>query len=146
MARQALPLYQLACQRLARQYPMPIASAAEEMRTQLGLLVYPGCFLATSPSQLAHLPRYIEALLIRLARLQADPGKDRKKALQIAPHWEGCRALLDMSKCALRENPELESYRWLVEEFRVSLFAQELGTACPASEKRLEEARARIGK
>ncbi len=90
----------------------------------------PGDFLARTPhAQLPHLHRYLRAVQIRAERSVVSPAKDAEKAKQLAPFesWE-------------RRVPaaQREAFRWLLEEFRVSLFAQELGTAQPASAQRLQ--------
>ena len=89
----------------------------------------PSDFLArTSHTQMPHLHRYLRAVQIRAERAALTPAKDADKARQLAPFadWE-------------RRVPaaQREAFRWLLEEFRVSLFAQELGTAQPASAQRL---------
>jgi ATP-dependent helicase HrpA len=89
----------------------------------------PGDFLARTPhTQLTHLFRYLRAMEIRAERASLNPAKDAEKAKQLLPftHWE--------SRVPAAQR---EAFRWLLEEFRVSLFAQELGTAQPASAKRL---------
>jgi ATP-dependent helicase HrpA len=89
----------------------------------------PGDFLARTPhAQLAHLPRYLRAVQVRAERAVVSPAKDMEKAKQLAPfaQWE--------SRVPTSQH---EAFRWLLEEFRVSLFAQELGTAQPASAQRL---------
>jgi ATP-dependent helicase HrpA len=90
----------------------------------------PADFLARTPhAQLPHLFRYLRAIEIRAERASLNPAKDAEKAKQLAPFrdWEK------------RVPPaKREAFRWLLEEFRVSLFAQELGTAQPASAQRLQ--------
>jgi len=114
-------------------------AALGDIRDQLDHLVYAGFVLATPLVQLRHLPRYLKAISKRLDRLQQNPAKDRPLALQIEPHWQKCKQRLDAAR-KRGEIPEaLRQYRWLIEEFRVSLFAQELGTAEKVSAKRLEE-------
>jgi len=108
---------------------------AEELDTLL-----PRNFLAVIPfAQLAHLPRYVKALATRMERAKLNPVKDKERAQLIAPY-------LAKQKW-LRENPPkftearalAEEFRWMVEEYKVSLFAQELGTAVPVSPKRLDQ-------
>jgi ATP-dependent helicase HrpA len=89
----------------------------------------PGDFLARTPhAQLAHLPRYLRAIQVRAERAVVSPAKDLEKARQLTPfaQWE--------SRVPAAQH---DAFRWLLEEFRVSLFAQELGTAQPASAQRL---------
>jgi len=90
----------------------------------------PGDFLARTPhAQLPHLHRYLRAIQIRAERAVVSPAKDTEKARQLAPfaQWE-----------SRVPAPQHEAFRWMLEEFRVSLFAQELGTAQPASAVRLK--------
>jgi ATP-dependent helicase HrpA len=88
----------------------------------------PPDFLARTPHvRLPHLTRYLKAVLVRAERAALQPAKDAEKAKQLAPFLKA-----DVPA----ENRE--SFRWLLEEFRVSIFAQELGTAVPVSAKRLE--------
>jgi ATP-dependent helicase HrpA len=90
----------------------------------------PGDFLARTPhAQLPHLFRYLRAVQIRAERATLSPTKDAEKAKQLTPFsgWENHVP-----------EPQREAFRWLLEEFRVSLFAQELGTAQPASAQRLK--------
>ncbi|HEY9199813.1 MAG TPA: ATP-dependent RNA helicase HrpA [Gammaproteobacteria bacterium] len=114
-------------------------AALNDMRDQLDHLIYTGFVLDTPLEQLKHLPRYLKAVTKRLDRLQQNPAKDRPLALQVEPHWQKCKQRMDAAR-KRGELPEpLQHYRWLIEEFRVSLFAQELGTAEKVSAKRLEE-------
>ena len=90
----------------------------------------PPDFLARTPrARLPHLPRYLRAMQIRGERAWLSPAKDAEKAKQLAPFhdWE------ERAPAARRE-----AFRWILEEFRVSLFAQELGTAEPVSAQRLK--------
>jgi ATP-dependent helicase HrpA len=90
----------------------------------------PPDFLAQIPhAQLAHLPRYLRAMVIRAERAVVNPAKDAEKVKQLAPFG-------DWRKQVPAE--QAETFRWLLEEFRVSLFAQELGTSQPVSTQRLK--------
>jgi ATP-dependent helicase HrpA len=93
----------------------------------------PPDFLRTTPyAQLAHFPRYLRAMKLRAERWRQNPVKDAERAAQIAPY------VAAVAKVRGSENGE--AVRWLVEEFRVSLFAQELGTAEPVSAVKLDRA------
>jgi ATP-dependent helicase HrpA len=106
------------------------------MERELAALV-PGDFLRTTPYvQLAQLPRYLKAMKLRADRWKKNPGKDAERAAQLAPYVAAAAKLRD------REGGE--ALRWLVEEFRVSLFAQELGTAEPVSSVKLDRAVAAV--
>ncbi|RLA37648.1 MAG: ATP-dependent RNA helicase HrpA, partial [Gammaproteobacteria bacterium] len=112
-----------------------------DLRQQLDGLVYPGFIAATPESRLEHLPRFLEAARRRLERLGPEPGRERTRAAALAPWLEQWRQIQDRAESI---GPEAEAYRWLLEEFRVSLFAQELGTAQPVSAIRLERQWARV--
>jgi ATP-dependent helicase HrpA len=90
-------------------------------------------FLRTTPyARLAHLPRYLRALKIRHERARKHPAKDAERAAQVAAYERAWQRL--------PESPGREALRWLLQEFRVSLFAQELGTAEPVSSVKLDRA------
>ncbi len=93
----------------------------------------PGDFLAVTPfPQLAHLPRYLQAMKMRADRWKQDPERDARRAGQLAPYLKAVAALARGSPAAAAR------FRWLVEEYRVSLFAQSLGTAEPVSPVKLD--------
>ncbi|MBW2096879.1 MAG: DUF3418 domain-containing protein, partial [Deltaproteobacteria bacterium] len=112
------------------------------IREELQALV-PENFLEMYPmDRLAHLPRYLKAVEIRVERGAYDPLKDQKKTAEVAAFREEMERLNHdaLSSGASPEKKEaLEELRWMIEEFKVSLFAQELKTAYPVSSKRLEK-------
>ena len=87
-----------------------------------------------------HLPRYLKALDRRLAKFGERPERDGRHAEQVAELWQRYRERAGRNAQAGRAEPALEAFRWLVEELRVSLFAQELKTPVPVSFKRVERA------
>ena len=97
----------------------------------------PPDFLRTTPyAQLPHFPRYLKGMKLRAERWRQNPAKDAERAAQLAPYVAAAGKL--------REREGGEALRWLVEEFRVSLFAQELGTAEPVSAVKLDRALAAL--
>jgi ATP-dependent helicase HrpA len=110
------------------------------MRAQLDALV-PRRFLERVPfERLVHLPRYVQALSVRADRAALNPAKDAEKWNRIEPY---VRAYAELWREAVDRSErwiELEEFGWLLEEYKVSSFAQELGTAMPVSAKRLDEA------
>jgi hypothetical protein len=88
--------------------------------------------------------RYLQALDRRLAKATVDPARDAKHAQTVAALWERYRARAEANRTAQRGEPALETFRWLIEELKVSLFAQELRTPLPVSYKRLEKAWAEL--
>ncbi|HEY4291705.1 ATP-dependent RNA helicase HrpA [Luteibacter sp.] len=108
----------------------------DDLREQLAALLQPGFLRDLPRDRLAHYPRYLRAMRLRAERLRQDPARDQSRMLQVLPYW---RALLNAGGTALRDTTWQE-LRWLLEEWRVSLFAQELKTAEPVSAKRLARA------
>ncbi|HEX7815327.1 ATP-dependent RNA helicase HrpA [Dyella sp.] len=106
----------------------------DDMREQLDALLVPGFLRELSTARLAHLPRYLRAMRLRGERLRQDPTRDQQRMLQVLAYW---RHYLDFRAEGVGPLDEL---RWLIEEWRVSLFAQELKTAEPVSIKRLGKA------
>jgi ATP-dependent helicase HrpA len=106
---------------------------------ELSALV-PRDFLASVPlAQLAQLPRYLKALATRMERAKLNPVKDKERAQFVAPYQARWKSLQDKPPGTPAAKQRAEEFRWMVEEYKVSVFAQELGTAFPVSPKRLEE-------
>ncbi len=116
-----------------------VARAANDIRNQLQRLVYKGFFGATPWPQLAQLPRYLQAMRLRLQKYPANPERDGKHAASIAELWGRYEMRLDQQKKAGTVDPRLLEFRWQIEELRVSLYAQELKTPYPVSYKRLDK-------
>lgn len=93
------------------------------------------------PERIQHLPRYLEALGLRAKRAADDLEKDARKAQDVMRHEENLKALLaDLAPGVSDEKKmAVESFFWMLEEFKVSVFAQELGTDGPISAKRLKQ-------
>ncbi len=122
------------------------AEAMTDIREQLARLVYPGFLRQTPPEWLPHLPRYLRAIASRLQKVRQAPDKDRQRSAEIVRLSECCWRQWERNAEREREDPELVRFRWLLEELRVSQFAQELKTIAPVSVKRLEEQWARVRK
>jgi len=90
-------------------------------------------------ARLVHLARYLKALLVRCERAALNPAKDLERARQVAPYIEALNRLKTQPAQSRAVQREIETFRWMIEEFKVSLFAQELGTAMPVSAKRLDQ-------
>jgi ATP-dependent helicase HrpA len=108
----------------------------DDLREQLAALLQPGFLRELPLARLVHYPRYLKAMRLRGERLRQDPARDQSRMLQVLPYW---RALLNAGGTALNDET-WDELRWLLEEWRVSLFAQELKTAEPVSAKRLARA------
>jgi ATP-dependent helicase HrpA len=106
---------------------------------ELGALL-PRNFLETIPFvQLAHLPRYLKALATRMERARLNPVKDQERVRQLAPYLAALKNLEANLPKSVEMRERVKEFRWMVEEFKVSLFAQELGTAVPVSRQRLDQ-------
>ena len=100
-------------------------------------------FLATTPwAALQHLPRYLKAITLRLDKLRADPARDATRMAELRPLEQ--RFIRRIAELKGHADARLDEYRWLLEELRVSLFAQELRTPQPVSAKRLDKAWAQL--
>lgn len=114
--------------------------AAEDVRGQLNALTASG-FLSQTPWEwLVHLPRYFKGARLRLEKLRAGKGPADERALFTLEPW--LKSLAQRQKhLADHQLPldEVDYFRWMVEEYRISLFAQELGTSLTVSEKRLQQ-------
>ena len=110
---------------------------ADDITAQLARLV-PRRFVAVTPwAQLGHLPRYLKAITMRLDKLRTDPLRDAQRLAELRPIEQRFWRFLAERKGV--QDVRLDEFRWLLEELRVSLFAQELRTPQPVSVKRLEK-------
>ena len=115
------------------------AMALNDIKLQLSNLVYPG-FVRETPAQwLKEIPRYLKAIEQRLDKIAGQVQRDRVWAGELAGYWEQYQARLAKHSQEGKRDPQLGLYRWLLEEYRVSLFAQQLGTKLPVSDKRLSK-------
>jgi ATP-dependent helicase HrpA len=113
------------------------ADATADAAQQLQRLV-PRRFLAQTPwTQLQHLPRYLKAITLRLDKLRTDPARDAARLAELKPQEQRYWRLVAERKGAVDDR--MQEFRWLLEELRVSFFAQELRTPQPVSVKRLDK-------
>ncbi len=113
--------------------------AAQDIRMQLDHLIYPGFVSQVGVEWLVHYPRYLKAIEQRWKKLEGNVARDKKNAAEIAKWWAKYEPRAEKQIDEGVANPELAQFRWMIEEFRVSLFAQELGTRFPVSAARLEK-------
>ncbi|MGX2039191.1 ATP-dependent RNA helicase HrpA [Methylocaldum sp. MU1018] len=143
MARTAQTLLQLYGDVQAKLKACRAGPAKADMQEQLTLLIYAGFWTTTPYARIREMPRYLKAVLNRLEKAAQDPLRDLKQFKEIEPfqerYWKAVRAANG------RIAPERDDFRWRLEEFRVSLFAQALKTPYPVSAKRLEEAWKTLG-
>jgi ATP-dependent helicase HrpA len=113
------------------------AAACSDVEQQLARLFSKRFVEQTPAAQLAHYPRYLKAIAARLDKLKNDPGRDKALMAELGPLQTAyARAVVARKGVA---DARLEEFRWLLEELRVSLFAQELRTPMPVSVKRLQK-------
>jgi len=116
--------------------------AVADAQQQLQRLV-PKNFLVAAPwPQLAHFARYLKAIVLRLDKLRADPGRDAARLMELRPQEQRYWRLVAERKGQV--DARMQELRWLLEELRVSFFAQELRTPQPVSVKRLDKLWAQI--
>jgi len=113
--------------------------AVQDIEKQLGRLIGKR-FIADTPfERLQHFPRYLKAVAMRLDKLRANPPRDAQLMAEYAPLWTNYeRRAIVLAKQGVA-NPQVEQFRWMLEELRVQLFAQELRTPAPVSVKRLQK-------
>lgn len=115
------------------------AVALNDIKQQLGHLVYPGFVRQTPHAWFKELPRYLKAIELRLEKLGAQVQKDRVWSSELSTLWAQYQARADKHAQEGKRDEQLALYRWWLEEYRVSLFAQQLGTKVPVSDKRLNK-------
>jgi len=115
------------------------AVALNDIKQQLANLVYPGFVRETPNAWFKELPRYLKAVELRLEKLGSQVQKDRVWSGELSNLWAQYKARADKHAQEGKRDEQLTLYRWLLEEYRVSLFAQQLGTKVPISDKRLSK-------
>ncbi|WP_430009608.1 ATP-dependent RNA helicase HrpA [Methylophaga lonarensis] len=136
---EVLAAYHAIAKRLTGNIPLAAVPAIKDIREQLQYLVYQGFIHDMPDSALRRLPVYCQAVGSRLDKLLVDPAKDRQRMAEVAPHWQRYQ-----KKATAKPSAALAEYRWMLEEFRISVFAQELKTSGPTSAKRLDKLWAEI--
>jgi ATP-dependent helicase HrpA len=119
--------------------PLLVPSLAD-VRSQLAGLVFAGFVTATGWWRLADLPRYLQAIERRLDRLPQNPQRDREQMARVQQVQQEYRELLTELPPGRAATPEAHQIRWMIEELRVTTFAQALGTPYPVSDKRIYRA------
>jgi ATP-dependent helicase HrpA len=114
--------------------------AGVDMARQLQALVFPGFIGSVAYAHLQHYPRYLAAMRRRLEKLATIPERDEQHTRELSRWWQQLQQRQERNRKAGLTESGLEEFRWMLEEQRVSLFAQELKTPYPISYKRLEKA------
>jgi len=109
--------------------------AHADISAQLQMLVHKRFVSDTDHAQLAHFPRYLKAIQVRVDKLRSDPARNAR----LLADWQQAAAPWQRAHKGGQRDAKMDEYRWLLEELRVSLFAQELRTPMPVSVKRLQK-------
>ncbi|MFO7786537.1 MAG: ATP-dependent RNA helicase HrpA, partial [Halospina sp.] len=135
---QIMERYHQVMKGLKGKIPLNVAQSMADLKFQMNQLIYPGFMAATPPEWLKHFPRYMDAALIRLDKMPREAGRERAFLSEFQPFWERYVERRDALAVQGIEDEALITYRWMLEEYRVSYFAQQLGTAVTVSPQRLE--------
>jgi ATP-dependent helicase HrpA len=139
-ADQALVAFYAVSKELARSFPPLLEPSVRDMREHLARLMPKNFIQATPAAWLPHLPRFLKGISVRLTKLtNAGLVKDQQGMEVIVPLEKAYRERLAKHQKEGIADEALAQYRWLLEELRISLFAQELKTSVPVSAKRLSE-------
>jgi ATP-dependent helicase HrpA len=130
--------------RLGRAANKLLAPALADARSQLSELIYPGFVSETGAKRLPDLARYLRAIVLRLDKTPWDAGRDAERLAAVHRVTEAYRHAIGGLTAPARRGQDARAVRWLIEELRVSLFAQTLGTPVPVSEKRIQAALGRL--
>ena len=115
------------------------AATVTDIEAQLKRLMGKNFVTDTPFERLQHYPRYIKAIVVRLEKLKANPARDAQLMAEYGPLWTNYeRRAIQLAKLGAVD-PQIEQFRWLLEELRVGLYAQELRTPVPVSTKRLQK-------
>ena len=120
--------------------PLHWLDAMADIQDQLNHLLHANFIISTPQDNFNDLPRYLKAIEKRLEKIQANPERDRKSRLEISGLWSDYKKRANLLEKQNRQSIQLDEYRWMLEEYRISLFAQEIKTRFPISEKRLKKA------
>ncbi|WP_125775771.1 ATP-dependent RNA helicase HrpA [Antribacter gilvus] len=121
---------------------LALLNVLQDVREHAAGLIHAGFISQTPPRRLPHLVRYVRAASYRLAKAAENPARDAELAWRISDvtaAYEKARAAYATGPASPAREAELSDVRWLIEELRVSLFAQQLGTDGPVSEKRIRK-------
>jgi hypothetical protein len=122
----------------------PWQYAVDDIREQIARLMDPKTFSKTPWNWLRQYPRYFRAICFRLENLPSGLHRDMQKFEEFQSRWQLYQEHIRQRQAQGVVDPELMHLRWMLEEYRVSLFAQKLGTAIPVSPKRLDQQWAKL--
>lgn len=136
IVNEVLEQYHIVSKRIKKNTTLAWFEALSDINRQLNCLVHKGFVSETTKSWLKHIPRYLKAINMRLDKLERSPAVDKQRQSEIQGHWDRMNKKLTTNSGSLDD--AWLTYRWMIEEMRVSLFAQELKTAIPVSKKKLD--------
>jgi ATP-dependent helicase HrpA len=122
------------------QNSLTLLGALNDVKSQVAGLVFPGFISRTGTTRLAHFPRYLRGALDRVKALADNPGRDRQRMSEFERAAAAFAEAGGVIPVPAGQAPALTRTRWLLEEYRVSLFAQQLGTAEAVSLQRIQKA------
>lgn len=126
--------------RLKGRVDMSQALALSDIKAQISGLIYRGFVCQTGWKRLPDILRYLQAIERRMDKLPLDPHRDRAQMLKVEQVQKSYQALLNKLPAHKPVSEEVSTIRWMIEELRVSFFAQQLGTPYPISDKRIQQA------
>ena len=126
----AFELHRQVSKRMSGSVSLSWVEAIADIKDQISHLIYPGFVVETPAERLHRLPVYFKAIDKRLDSLDREPDRDRRRRAEIIPVWERIKEM--------KSNSSVWRLRWLMEELRVSVYAQELGTTDKVSVGRIE--------
>jgi ATP-dependent helicase HrpA len=115
----------------------PLAPAFADARAQFAALIHPAFVSETGLPRLPDLVRYLRAISRRLDTLASGPGRDAERTAVVHRVTDAYQRAVAELPPGRRSGADVRAVRWMIEELRVSLFAQVLGTPVPVSEKRI---------
>ncbi|HEX2970753.1 MAG TPA: ATP-dependent RNA helicase HrpA [Tepidisphaeraceae bacterium] len=140
LASRILTTYHAVALLLSKPTIPAFAPSIADIKDQLAHLMPKGFLTTTPDAWLMHYPRYLKAIQSRIQKLStAGHTRDAQHLAEVTPFWQAYLARAKQNQQEKIHDPQLELFRWMIEELRVSLFAQELKTAIPVSPKRLEK-------
>lgn len=134
---QALSLAHDINKKLKGNVPLNVIQSHGDIKQQLGTLVYKGFVTTSGFNRLDNIIRYLKTIIRRLEKLPIDPNQDRLKMIEIQKVQDAYDQLLSKQRKGIPLPKEMAETRWMIEELKVSLYAQNLKTAYPISSKRI---------
>jgi ATP-dependent helicase HrpA len=126
-------------QKLSRTTDLLWIASVKDMQSQLDHLVYPGFVKRTEKSWFMQIAKYLKGVQIRISKLEQSPQKDQQRQAQLTPYWGQYIEWASNPRIVKLHYKELSQYHWMLQEMRISLFCQELGTSVKVSLPRLNE-------